>query len=58
MTQDSESEEVKTQSITMSTIIGKAVEAIVAYITIWFFKPLWEKAIKWWNNKDQNDNNK
>lgn len=48
MTQDSESEEAKTQSITMSTIIGKAIEAIVAYITIWFFKPLWDKLVKWW----------
>ena len=52
MTQDSESEEVKTQSITVSTILGKAIEAIVAYITIWFFKPLWDKLIKWWNKND------
>lgn len=52
MTQDSESKEVKTQSITVSTIIGKAVEAIVAYITIWFFKPLWNKLIKWWNKNE------
>ena len=52
MTQDSESEEVKTQSITVSTILGKAVEAIVAYITIWFFKPLWDKLIKWWNKNE------
>lgn len=47
-----DSEEVKSQSVTMTTIIGKAIEAIVAYITIWFFKPLWEKLVKWWNNRD------
>lgn len=56
MTQDSESEEVKTQSVTMSTIIGKVVEAIVAYITIWFFKPLWEKLVKYWKgNKNESE---
>lgn len=47
-----DSEEVKNQSVTMTTIAGKAIEAIVAYITIWFFKPLWEKLVKWWNNRD------
>ena len=52
MKQNSESEEVKTQSITISTIIGKAIEAIVAYITIWFFKPLWDKLVKWWNKNE------
>lgn len=51
MGQDSEFEEVKTQNIIISTILGKAVEAIVAYIAIWFFKPLWDKLVKWWKNE-------
>jgi len=42
---------IKKQSVTMSTIIGKAIEAIVAYIAIYFFKPVWEKLVKWWKNE-------
>jgi hypothetical protein len=45
-------DKIKKQSITMSTIVGKAIEAVVAYITIWFFKPLWEKFIKWSKRKN------
>jgi hypothetical protein len=52
MTQDMGSKEIKKQSITISTIFGKAIEAIVAYITIWFFKPIWEKLVKWWNKNE------
>ena len=55
MTENSESEEAKIQSITMSAIIGKAIEAIVAYITIWFFKPLWDKLVKSWKGKNESD---
>ena len=31
---------IEKQSITVSTIIGKVIEAIVVYITIYFFKPV------------------
>ena len=31
-------EKIKKQSITMSTIIGKAIEAVVAYVVLFFFK--------------------
>jgi uncharacterized membrane protein len=55
MIQDSESEEVKSQSITMSTIIGKAIEAIVAYIVLWFFEPLWKRIVKWWKGKNESN---
>lgn len=48
-----EKEEIESQSITMSTILGKAIEAVVAYIVLWFFKPLWDKLIEWWNKKDE-----
>ena len=53
---DKNSKEVKSQSVTMATIIGKAIEAIVAYITIWFFKPLWEKLVKWWKGNNESNN--
>ncbi len=49
--------EVKKQSITMSTIIGKAVEAIVAYIALWFFKPVWDRLVKWWEKDETNSKN-
>ena len=48
---------IKKQSITMVTILGKAIEAIVAYVVLFFFKPVWDRLVEWWNNKD-NDNNK
>lgn len=54
-TEHGNDEEIKTQSITMSTIIGKALEAVVAYIVLWFFKPLWDNLIEWW--KKRNDSN-
>tara|TARA_R100000005_G_C4933927_1_gene161573 strand:+ start:745 stop:903 length:159 start_codon:yes stop_codon:yes gene_type:complete len=47
--------QIKKQSITMSTIIGKAVEAVVAYIALWFFKPVWERIVKWWKGKDESN---
>lgn len=43
------------QSITVSTIIGKAIEAIVAYIVLWFFEPVWKKIVKWWKSNDDNE---
>tara|TARA_R100000005_G_C4944665_1_gene167704 strand:+ start:153 stop:314 length:162 start_codon:yes stop_codon:yes gene_type:complete len=49
--------EVKKQSITTSTIIGKAVEAIVAYIALWFFKPVWDRLVKWWKKDETNNKN-
>ena len=45
---------IKKQSITMSTIIGKAIEAIVAYVVLFFFKPVWDKLVKWWKKDDTN----
>ena len=44
---------IKKQSITMTTIFGKAIEAVVAYIALWFFKPVWERIVKWWKGKDE-----
>lgn len=35
--------------ITLAGLIGSAVNGIIAYIAVYFFKPLWEKLMKWWN---------
>jgi hypothetical protein len=51
---EQEDKEIKKQSITMSTILGKAIEAVVAYLVLFFFKPVWDKIVEWWNN----DNNR
>ena len=48
---------IKKQSITMSTIIGKAIEAVVAYIALWFFKPVWDRIVKWWKKDETNSKN-
>ena len=50
-TKHGEDNKIKKQSITVSTIIGKAIEAVVAYIVLWFFEPVWKKLVKWWKNK-------
>jgi len=47
---------IKSQSITMTTIFGKAIEAVVAYVVLFFFRPVWDRLVKWWN-KDNNDIN-
>ncbi len=44
---------IEKQSITVSTIIGKVIEAIIVYITIYFFKPVWEKIVGMWKKKDE-----
>lgn len=42
---------VKTIPITIGSLIISAVNGIVAYIAVYFFKPLWEIIINWWKNK-------
>jgi len=44
---------IEKQSITVSTIIGKVIEAIVVYITIYFFKPVWTKIVGMLKKKDE-----
>lgn len=46
---------IKKQSITMTTIFGKAIEAVVAYIALWFFKPIWERTVKWWKGNNESN---
>lgn len=43
--------EIKTIPFTLAGLISSAINGIVAYIAVYFFKPLWEKIIRWWNNE-------
>lgn len=46
---------IKKQSITTATIFTAAVEAIVGYVVVWFFEPIWKKIVKWWKSNDDNE---
>jgi uncharacterized membrane protein len=43
--------EKQSLSVTIASLIGAALNGIVAYVAVYFFKPLWEKLIKWWKNE-------
>lgn len=50
MTQDSDSNEstkVQSVSITLCGLAASAINGIVAYIAVYFFKPLWGKIMNW-----------
>jgi O-antigen/teichoic acid export membrane protein len=36
-------------SVTATSLIMAAINGIVGYIAVYFFKPLWEKIVKLWN---------
>jgi hypothetical protein len=42
---------IQTIPITIGSLITSAISAIVGYVAVYFFKPLWEKIIKWWNSE-------
>ena len=50
---DPEQKEIEKQSVslTLGSILAAAINGIVGYIAVYFFKPLWDKIIKWWNNE-------
>lgn len=39
--------------ITAATVATAAVEAIVGYVTVYFFAPAWKKLAKTWEKKDE-----
>lgn len=47
-------QKMKIQSVTISFagLILAAINGIVGYIAVYFFKPLWEKLIKRFNDKN------
>ena len=48
-------ENFKKQSITATTIFTAAVEAVVGYIVVWFFEPIWKQIVKWWKGKNESN---
>lgn len=42
---------IQTIPLTLAGLIGSAINGIVAYVAVYFFKPLWEKFIRWWKNE-------
>lgn len=42
---------IQTIPITIGSIIASAISAIVGYIAVYFFKPIWNKIVAWWNNE-------
>lgn len=39
---------IQTIPITVVGLVSSALNGIVAYVAVYFFKPIWEKLIKWW----------
>ena len=55
MTTDSDFDnktKIQSVTITVAGLLTSAINGIVAYIAVYFFQPLWEKIVKWWNQKD------
>ena len=43
-------------TVTLATVVGAAVEAIVGFIAVYFFAPLWSKVMKKFKKeKDEQD---
>lgn len=38
-------------TISLSSILSSAINGIVAFIAVYFFKPLWDKIVKMWENR-------
>lgn len=45
---------IQTISITISSMIASAIQGIVGYVAVYFFKPIWEKFVSWLNSKTKN----
>lgn len=41
---------IKKQAIGITFIIEAALQGIIAFIAAYFFKPLWEKLVKYWKD--------
>lgn len=37
--------------ISLVGVISSAVNGIIAYIAVYFFRPFWDKIVKWWKNE-------
>jgi hypothetical protein len=48
---DSLGTKIQMVSITLTGLVGSALNGIIAYVAVYFFKPLWEKAVKTFQNR-------
>lgn len=37
--------------ITIGSLLSSAINGIVGFIAVYFFKPLWDKLVSYWKNK-------
>lgn len=37
---------IQTVTITLASLVASAINGIIAYVAVYFFKPLWEKLMK------------
>jgi hypothetical protein len=42
---------IKKQAIGLTFVIESILKGIIGFIAAYFFKPVWEKFLKWWTNK-------
>jgi uncharacterized membrane protein len=38
-------------SITISSLVASAVNGIVGFVAVYFFKPIWDKLVSYWKKK-------
>jgi len=53
MTKDEEQNEIKSQSI-VTFVATEIFKAIIGFVTLWFFRPVWDRIVEWWNRQDKN----
>lgn len=46
---DGKKSSIQSVSLTLAGLIASALNGIIAYIAVYFFKPLWAKFMKWRN---------
>lgn len=46
---DKKISKIQSVTITLGSIFYSAIHGIIAYIAVYFFKPLWEKIMNWRN---------
>lgn len=42
---------VVTFGLTLTSIMSHTLHSIIGFIAIYFFKPIWDSIIKWWNHE-------
>lgn len=50
-------DKTKIQGVILDTILVQSVNAVIGYVAVWLFKPLWTKIIGIWKKKDESESN-